>query len=473
MHAISVLKYLLAFGGLPFFWWLARRSLPAAAVVQYIAYEEWGRTAFLPGHNTITMGCVSGLILLIEAVRQGVFGRLGRRNDGAAVARLVLLFWGLRTASYLVFGAETAAQPLAALAFFSFRATIPAVIIALIPRREGLVQAWRALYWASALLCLAYCLQGVVVLARGVSPEESRTLGLLGWNVAAGGWVGAFLVGTSFYPWPMADRIEEHPPVWRPLLGLAAAIMLVLLSGTRNFLINLVLVVGLCSLLAGPRPTRRAATWVLAAIGAVLLIAPTLNLASRLPQPIARPYAFLTERFRAKYGTTEWLSGRYELAQYAWQRFQGSPFVGVGESNGGMLIPSVYDPHRQVTLPEHRRPPHDAYLRALSEQGLAGGALLMAMVLKLLALGYRSRRFARDQIPEATVRNSALVLGLVGLVEAGVGAGLWLYPSLALLAAAHDSYRRVRHAEQTSDNAWAPPTLPVERDPDVVPIERS
>ena len=113
----KLLTYGLRVAAVLAFWYLARRRLFAAAVIQSLGYATYG-VLIIPVIRSVfalQMGYVLGAVLLVEAVRQGLHRQLRDRSRGAIFVRLVLALFLVSILSYVVRGAAEYTRPAAML----------------------------------------------------------------------------------------------------------------------------------------------------------------------------------------------------------------------------------------------------------------------------------------------------------------------------------------------------------------------
>ena len=444
------------------FWFLARRNLLAAAVVQGFGYATYGGLMIpvIPHVWAVELGFVCGAVLLVEAVRQGLPRAMRAKGWGAALARLVLALFLVSILSYLLNGAAPYSRPVWRLCQRAAQEVLPCCLIALMGVQarasapDRLRQCWRVGFWTVALLACAYLAVGLVAVVQGITPGNLRAVPVLGYYLGAGAGIGITFVIMSVYWVPPRQG-------WRPdarillLVALAAAAVLTALSGTRSFVVLLPLVVCLC--LIFPPPERAGSLRIPLAgtvAAAALLLLVGLSLSPSLQSALASQQGFVAERFAGRYGATGF-SGRQEMWQSAWAMFEAQPILGGGEHNSG-VVQTVYNPvvGRMVSFRMHQ---HSLYLKYLGEQGFLGGALLGLLILSFLYARLEMTRGRSWPAATAVIGQGAWVLGLQGLAQGLAGGGTDFFLGAAFLVAVLDSAARIPETLRTQTSSSRPP----------------
>ncbi len=435
---LNLLDYALRAGAVVVFWYLARRHLFAAAVVQGFCYPLYGNLMIPVIRHVfaIQMGFVFGGVLLVEALRQRLPRRVLDNNRGAIFVRLVLALFLVSIFSYLMRGAAAYSLPGWHLFERLSNEVLPCCIIALIPGAQKLRQCWRVAFWSVGIPTVAYLLVGLAALIRKVRPAALRRVALLVNYLGAGAGIGIIFVIMSVYflPWRKGWR-----PDYRGLLmvALISAGVVVLLSGTRTFAVSLPMVICLCALFPPPQRFGDSRITIIGTLAATALLGSVLLLSSeRMQSTVSGQYNYLTQRFQGEYGSVG-LSGRTEMWRRAWAMFKEHPLYGGGEHNSG-VVRTVYDPKARRTI-WFRTHQHSIYLKYLGEQGLIGGILLLIIIANFLVNRLHMSQLGRWPVPTAVIGQGAWVLGITGLAWAVVAGGREFFLAAAFLVAALDA----------------------------------
>lgn len=99
---------------------------------------------------------------------------------------------------------------------------------------------------------------------------------------------------------------------------------------------------------------------------------------------------------------SEAFAQRWYLAKVAWALFLSSPFVGIGLNNFVVKLPTYWQPGQVFLL----QPVHNLFLLLLSETGLAGVAIVVYLLLKIV----RCRQQAKTDKTDFTL---SVIFGLV------------------------------------------------------------
>jgi len=455
---VKLLTYALRLAAVLAFWYLARKRLFAAAVVQSLGYATYGvliipivRSVF-----AVQIGYLFGAVLLVEALRQGLHRRglrgtvipPGRddcpRSRGAIFVHLVLALFCVSVLSYLVRGAAEYTQPGRMLLERLSREVLPCCIVALIPGQEQLRRCWRVGFWCAAILTSAYLVVSLAALARGVSPSDLRTLPLLGHYLGAGAGIGITLVVMSVYFLPSRRQAGtagtvtsgDCPPWSLLVFALVSAAALALLAGTRTFAVLVPTVAGLCLLFPPPQRFGHARITIASAlVGTALLLPILLSSSPPAQSAFSDQYGFLRERFQGGYGLE--MPFRQRTWQRAWALFKQHPLLGGGEANSGIVL-TTYNPAIRETI-SFRMHQHSLYMKYLGEQGFAGSVLLLLIIANFLVSRLHMTQVGRWPAPTAVVGQGAWVMGVCGLVRGVAGRAAGLFLGTAFLVAALDT----------------------------------
>ena len=452
---VKLLTYALRLAAVLAFWYLARKRLFAAAVVQSLGYATYGvliipiiRSVF-----AVQIGYLFGAVLLVEALRQGLHRRglrgtvtLGDcpRSRGAIFVRLVLALFCVSVLSYLVRGAAEYTQPGRMLLERLSREVLPCCIVALIPGQEQLRRCWRVGFWCAAILTSAYLVVSLAALARGGSPSDLRTLPLLGHYLGAGAGIGITLVVMSVYFLPSRRQagtagtvtLGDCPPWSLLVFALVSAAALALLAGTRTFAVLVPTVAGLCLLFPPPQRFGHARITIASAlVGTALLLPILLSSSPPAQSAFSDQYGFLRERFQGGYGLE--MPFRQRTWQRAWALFKQHPLLGGGEANSGIVL-TTYDPAIRETI-SFRMHQHSLYMKYLGEQGFAGSVLLLLIIANFLVSRLHMAQVGRWPAPTAVIGQGAWVMGICGLIRGVAGRAAGLFLGTAFLVAALDT----------------------------------
>jgi O-antigen ligase len=143
---------------------------------------------------------------------------------------------------------------------------------------------------------------------------------------------------------------------------------------------------------------------------------------------------------------------RLYLWSLGWQMFVHHPIVGVGTDNYGIWAPVYEDKERAELEGEHTwgRVAHSLYFTLISEHGLVGLAIFLAMIIWVFRTGRPLRRegLKAPDDPDAAAAGflaSGLMAGMVGALVTGAFITVLYYPVIWILTgllAALDAVRR-------------------------------
>ena len=363
-------------------------------------------------------------------------------NEHPVLSYLLLAF-----ITWVTIGSTWAADPAATLtdaSRFLLVGILYVIVYTAVGTRDAAVRVLATLIAATALTA-AY---GLVLRPEGNLENLDRlTSTIRDPNVLAAILVGGFsLAGAAI----LALRGLTGP---RLAASVAAALCLsaLFLTGSRGGIICFGVALLVAVLIAGRWRAKLALIAVLIAGGSLVYFA------------LYAPPEIRDRLGNATQGEVEQQEGRFTLWAVGWRVVQDDPVIGIGAGNfKEVAVEHVLEPgtvFRTDRVIDNPGGVHNSYLQLLSETGVIGLALYLAIVLSSLAAGLRAARtFERigDWRMEIMARGS--VVAMMGVLAANFfisqdsGKVLWLLLALgpALLGVAHVAERDGYGAERSA-----------------------
>jgi O-antigen ligase len=354
------------------------------------------------GGPALSLPKAAGALLAISwlatmVVRRDEVGDFFSEQGGIAALAIIFLAWVLLSTIW----AESHSAAVSATSRYLLNiALIPIVYTAMRTRRHA---AWlAAAFVTGAAISAAYGLVTRPAISTVGASEVDRLSGTIGDpNELAALLVSGLILSAALI------RYTRSPALRMTAAGAAALCgITVLLTLSRGGLLALAAALVTGIVVGGRlRPTFIAAT-VIAVVGVVVYFG-----------AIAPPEA--KERITESDGGT----GRTDIWTVAWRTVEAHPVIGVGADNFSVSSPRyVLRPgtlKRSDLVQEKHEVTHNMYLQILSELGIVGLSMFVALVLACLYAAVRAaRNFARlGDVPMETL-SRAMLVALVGLLAA-------------------------------------------------------